>query len=301
MNGTLAKFFDDVAAGIGIGPGVERATVVEIHAGLAAELAEIADALPPGAAPIVLTKNRIRNVLACETGALASEAESTEMNAALMLGLLVDRLVATFVLTGSVPADAYATAVEAVRAERDERALSWLEVASPEDLDGLREDLAERAERIIESWPAVAATWWPRLEDRVTLPFADGKVLLSGRFDLLAGGAPTPVERVIVEVKAGTATAVHQPDLYWYGLLGALRDHVAPRAVAVWSAADGKTTTAPISAGSLESAAMRVGAAARRWIELNRGREPTLSPHPGCRWCPALPECATGQAWSPDE
>ncbi len=228
MTGTLAKFFDDVAAGIGIGPGVERATVAEIHGGLAAELAEIADALPPGAAPIVLTKNRIRNVLACETGALASEAESTDMNAALMLGLLVDRLVATFVVTGAVPADAYATAVEAVRAERDERALTWLEAASPEDLDGLHEDLAERAERIRESWPAVEATWWPRLEDRVTLPFADGKVLLSGRFDLLTGGAPTPVERVIVEVKAGTATAVHQPDLYWYGLLGALRDHVAP-------------------------------------------------------------------------
>jgi hypothetical protein len=79
---------------------------------------------------------------------------------------------------------------------------------------------------------------------------------------------------VILEVKAGVATGAHQPDLYWYALLGALRDHMAPRVVVVWSAGDATTVTAPISAGALESAARRVVAAATRWIERSRDARP---------------------------
>ena len=47
----------------------------------------------------------------------------------------------------------------------------------------------------------------------------------------MLGGRATPLPRVIVEIKAGAATAIHQPDLYWYALLGALRDrrHAARR------------------------------------------------------------------------
>ncbi len=219
---TLAKFFDDVATGIGLGPPVDRAAIAELRADLDARLTEIAAALPHGAASIVLTKARIRAVLACETGALATEATDQEMTAPLMLGHLLDRVVAAYVVTGSVPPDPFGSAVESLRAERDERALAWLESTAPDALDELRSELVERAARVRDSWPAVESTWWPRPEDRVSIPLAGGRVRLVGRFDLLLGGAPTPVERVIVELKAGTATAVHQPDLYWYGLLSAL-------------------------------------------------------------------------------
>ena len=298
---TLAKFFEDVAAGIGLGPPVDRTAIAELRADLDARLTEIAAPLPHGAASIVLTKARIRSVLACETGALATEATDQEMTAGLMLGHLLDRVVAAYVVTGSVPPDPFECAVESLRAERDERALAWLESSSQDALDELGSELVERAARVRDSWPSVEGTWWPRPEDRVSIPLAGGRVRLVGRFDLLLGGAPTPVERVIVELKAGTATAVHQPDLYWYGLLSALRDGVVPRAVAVWSAADGMTTAAPLGAGSLESAALRVEAAAARWVELNRGRPPTITAYPGCRWCPVLASCDTGKAWTPDD
>ena len=39
------------------------------------------------------------------------------------------------------------------------------------------------------------ATWWPRPEDRATIAFAGGRLLLSGRFDLVVGGRPTPIEQ----------------------------------------------------------------------------------------------------------
>ena len=59
-------------------------------------------------------------------------------------------------------------------------------------------DLVERALRLETEWPRIDATWWPRLEDRSTIAFAGDRLRLSGRFDLLVGGMPTPCERVIV-------------------------------------------------------------------------------------------------------
>jgi hypothetical protein len=300
VTATLAKFFDDVAAGSGLGPPVDRATVAELRADLAVALEDIAARLPPDAPTLSLTKGRIRAVLACETGALAANEIVAEVTPAMMLGQLVDRLVASYVVTGAVPAEPFEHAIEALHAERDERAVAWLDGAEPEVIRDLRADLADRARRVGSSWPLVSSEWWPRPEDGVRVPFADGRIVLSGRFDLMLGGRPTPLDRVVVEVKSGAATGVHQPDLYWYGLLGALRDGTPPRAVAVWSAADGVTTTAPISADGLRSAAMRVVDAAERWIALLGGREPTITAHPGCRWCALLEVCETGQRWSPD-
>lgn len=301
MTGTLAKLFEDVAAGRGLGPPVDRQAIDGVRADLAAHLDALGGQIPLGAPPLVLTKARIRNVLACEAGALASDAVASEMSYSLVLGNLVDRVAAAFVVTGAVPDDPFACAIESLRAERDERCLAWLDAASPDEIADLRHELAERAMRIAESWPPIDGQWWPRIEDRATIAFAGGRLLLSGRFDLVVGGRNTSLERVIVELKGGLATGAHQPDLYWYALLGALRDQTAPRVVAVWSAGDGTVVTAPISAGSLESAARRVVAAATRWVELALGREAEVTGHQGCRWCPALSTCATGQAWSPDE
>jgi PD-(D/E)XK nuclease superfamily len=239
-------------------------------------------------------------VLACETGALAANEVVPELGAALVLGQLVDRIVGAYVVSGRVPDDPYGSAVESLKAERSERTLAWLDAATPEVLVELREDLAHRASRVRESWPAIDPAWWPRPEDSARLPFADGRLLLSGRFDLLLGGRATDLPRLLVEVKSGSATGVHQPDLYWYALLAAMRDGAAPRCVVVWTAADGLTTTAPISADGLRSAAMRLIAAAERWATLLTGRPPTLTAHPGCRWCALLDACTTGQGWQPD-
>ncbi len=301
MTATLAKLFDDVAAGLGLGPVIDPESLDDLRKDLAAHLDALGATMPRGAPPLVLTKARIRNVLACEAGALASQDAPPAMSTALVLGNLVDRIVAAHVVTGQVPGDPYTSAVESLRVERDERCLAWLDAAPPDEIADLRADLAERAARIEQSWPVVDATWWPRPEDRASIVFADGRIRLSGRFDLVIGGASTPVDRVIIEVKAGMAAGAHQADLYWYALLSALRDRMVPRLVAVWSASDGMTVTAPIGGGALESAARRVVAAATRWVELNSGREATFTAHSGCRWCPALDHCTTGQSWTPDE
>ena len=69
------------------------------------------------------------------------------MTAALMLGHLLDRVVAAYVVTGSVPPDPFECAVESLRAEHDERALAWLESSSQDALDELGSELVERAAR----------------------------------------------------------------------------------------------------------------------------------------------------------
>ena len=226
---TLAKLFDDVAAGIGLGPPIDRESIDELRTDLAAQLDELGAQLPLGAPPLVLTKARIRDVLACEAGALASDAETTEMNHQLVLGNLVDRVAAAYVVMGRVPDDPFTCAVESLRAERDERMPRVARRRAARRARRRCERSSRSApQRIAASWPPVEATWWPRPEDRATIAFAGGRLLLSGRFDLVVGGRPTPIERVIVEVKAGVATGVHQPDLYWYALLGALRDRHGP-------------------------------------------------------------------------
>ena len=299
MTATLASFFDDVAAGKGLGPPVDRAALDEVRDHLRSELEEIGARLPPDAPQLVLTKRRVRDVLACETGALTANEVVTDLGPSLVLGQLVDRLVGTYVVTGAVPEDTFASAVESLRAERNERTLAWLDAVTPETIAGLREDLDDRAARVQDTWPAVLAEWWPRPEDAARIPFAGGRIELSGRFDLLLGGRATDLPRLIVEVKAGSATGVHQPDLYWYALLAALRDGAAPRCVAVWSAGDGITTTAPISVDGLRSAALRVIDAADRWVALLAGKSPSVTAHPGCRWCALLDVCETGQRWQP--
>jgi len=301
VTATLAGFFDDVASGKGLGPPVDRPALVELRERLTRELDAIGAQLPPDAPQLVLTKSRVRDVLACETGALTGNEVVTDLSPSLVLGQLVDRLVGTYVVTGAVPDDAFASAVESLRAERNERTLAWLDAAAPETIAGLREDLGDRATRLENSWPAVLPEWWPRSEDAARIPFAGGRIELSGRFDLLLGGRVTDLPPLIVEVKAGSATGVHQPDLYWYALLAALRDGAAPRCVVVWSAGDGITTTAPISADGLRSAALRVIDAADRWVALLAGKSPSVTAHPGCRWCALLDVCETGQRWQPDD
>ncbi len=54
---------------------------------------------------LVLTKSRVRDVLACETGALVANEVVAEMDRPSMLGQLVDRIVSTYVVMGRVPDD----------------------------------------------------------------------------------------------------------------------------------------------------------------------------------------------------
>ena len=81
----MAKFFDDVAAGIGLGPTVDRAAAEALRGELTTVLGEICGHLPAAAPTLLLTKGRIRAVLACETGALAANEVIPQVTAPMML------------------------------------------------------------------------------------------------------------------------------------------------------------------------------------------------------------------------
>ena len=295
---TMAAFVQDALAGRNIGPGVDRARIAECRLGLETAFEAILAEWPDGPRPVRLTKQVLADVLACEVGALARRGRArSEPSVPLVVGQLLDQVVAWIVLGGTVPepAAAFDLALDMLRTEGRTDTIEWL-AAQPDDVARtVRADVDRRVDALAMSWPALGPEWWPRLEDRALVTFARGQVVASARFDLLLGGGASERPKVLVEVKSGAGSGVHRPDLFWYALLCALRDDEAPQAVATWAATSNSLSVEPVRADTLEAAARRTVAGVERLLALASGRSPSVTPYPGCLWCPARPECPDGQ------
>ena len=226
---------------------------------------------------------------------------SRAVTAPMMLGQLVDRVVASYVLTGTMPRSRSSTRSASLRAERDERALAWLDTADTDVIRELRADLADRAARVESSWPAGAV----------------GVVATSRR----SGAHPVRrrTARALGTVRRDARRACDPAGASDHRDQGREQRPLSTNPTSTGTGCSGHCATASRPA-SLRSGprptgsprphrsrptrcappAMRVVAAAERWVELLSGREPTLTAHPGCRWCALLEVCETGQRWSPD-
>ena len=111
---------------------------------------------------------------------------------------------------------------------------------------------------------------------------------ISGRPDLILGRS----DRLVLDLKTGTARPVHAEDMRFYALLATLVFGRAPYRVATvflesmeWQAED-------VAEEMLVHAADRVAETARSAAELLGGRrQPRLSGGPHCRWCPRSAVC----------
>ena len=149
------------------------------------------------------------------------------------------------------PADARATlelAVELVRAESadhdDDPVRARCLAIGEEESPAWAEQLWGSFRDLVAGWPRFEEAWWPRTEEPAKVALGTGTVVLSGRFDIVLGGAPTGLPTIVVELKSGVPQPHYVDDQRFYALLATLRDDAAPAAVVTCSASDAGTELA---------------------------------------------------------
>ena len=261
------------------------------------ELSAAVAALPEGAGPVRVSKEAVNGVLTCEAQLVAVRAARPGPTLQLARGSMVDALFRQWVTTGDV-GDPLVEALEALAVGGDPDGIgSFVAALSGEERRGLAEEVADHLERIRAGWPVPPPSWLARTQERLVVPLAGGRVVLSGVVDL-ALGAPSAgrASVCIVEVKSGRRRVEHRADLHLYALLETLRSGAPPFRVATFYSAGGELDVEPVGRDALLGALHRVVAATLRLLRLAAGGEPEPSPNPLCGWCPALAGCAPGLA-----
>ena len=158
----------------------------------------------------------------------------------------------------------------------------WLAEASPLDLADLRAGANEVVAKFVECWPPLKAAWRPRTEVSLRQELGGGRVVLSGKVDLVLGLARGDEARsLIVDLKTGPPYPSHLDDLRFYALLQTLRvlrrrGRVQPSAVPGQPLLDERDVgleAAETRAEVLQHAPLVRGATAQRRLLVGRGRE----------------------------
>ncbi|CAN5467210.1 hypothetical protein BH10ACT3_BH10ACT3_12500 [soil metagenome] len=270
-------------------PPVPGELIEELRDQLTRVATEVCAPLDPSALPLRVPKSRLADLERCERTAVARSRESgpqEPMSDAGLRGVALDRFVTHQLVAGRVlePVAALRSMLEAEAEWQPLDALAQMgEAHAAELIDPL-------ATSVADSWSGIDPAWAPRTQSRAMVVLADGAAVCSGVIDVELGGPSTTMPSVMVEVKSGRPVSSHQSEAYLYGLLVALRDRIAPAAVARWYPG-GAPAVLPVSVGMLESAALRLEASLMRWAELIGGATPVETPGVWCRWCIDAPNC----------
>lgn len=288
----LARLRGDGPARPAVDPGLAGGLRDWLQDGLAGSVA----ALDPEADPVRLTKERLNQVLVCEAHLAARRGAARTVSAELARGTMVDALFRQWVTTGRVD-DPWADGLAALDADGDRDGIAdFLRTLPAERRQAIADEVGEHAARITEAWPVPAAGWLPRTQERLLVPLAGGKVLLSGVIDLALGTPSAGQASVcVVEIKSGRRRVEHRADLHLYALMETLRSGAPPFRVATYYTATGELDVEPVGRDVLVSALHRVLAGAVRLCRLATGAEPSRTPNPLCAWCGELPTCAPGR------
>jgi hypothetical protein len=112
---------------------------------------------------------------------------------------------------------------------------------SDEALAALSSSLATHLTHLVNLTPRFAEAWLPRTDDRVAIPLAGGRVVLSGTFDLLVGA---PVAGTATLCALGLTTggrwAQGRTALHYLALLETLRSGTPPFRLALLHSAIGR-------------------------------------------------------------
>ena len=286
----LGRLRGDAAARPDVDPGLAGG----LRDWLEDELSEAVAALPEDAAPVRVSKDAIDQVLVCEAHYQAQRG-ARRLGVELVRGTMVDLLFRQWVTTGAID-DPWSEAVEALRVVADEEVGAFVERLAPEARVELAREVEAHAQRIMDSWPVLAPSWMARTQERLTVPLAGGRVLLSGVVDL-AIGAPSAgrASVCIVEVKSGRRRLEHRGDVHLYALLETLRSGAPPFRVATFYTADGEIDVESVGRDALLGALHRVVGGTVRLCRLAAGAAPARAPNPLCAWCAGLADCAPGR------
>ncbi len=269
---------------------VERAAAVlpDLRAAVEARATAAAELLDGHGVEAVarVPKSRLADLQRCERSARARYLHPDDRGPgrAALRGVALDRFV-LLAAQGSPLSAPTAELLSVLDAQGEEGLCDQVIEAVAEDL-AVFDDLVDPT----EAWRDLPDEWWPRLQSAATASLAGGRIVCSGRLDAELGGPLVGRPGVVVEVKSGAPRQAHVEEVALYALLVGWRDGVPPALVVRWYPFHG-AAVAPVDAGSLSSAAARLGDAVETWAQLLVGRTPSESPGPWCRWCPDAPTC----------
>ncbi len=247
-------------------------------------------------APVLVTKDRLTGVLACEAHYVAGEFGERPPTLAMACGALMDVLFRQLITVGGID-DPLVDGLAALQIDdRQDDLASWIERLSGADRIELRTELERQVQGLHRRWPRLEPAWLPRTQEAMRVGLAGGAVRLSARVDLAIGTPPEGEASVaLVEIKAGARRVEHRADLHFYALVEALRSPAPPFVVATYYTRTGELDVDPVTEELLVAAARRTAAGARALWNLARGAEPRRSPSYLCGRCVLLPDCEPGR------
>lgn len=178
-----------------------------------------------------------------------------------------------------------------------DRTGTWLLAASSAERADVRATAVDRVTKFLECFPPLRPSWRPVVESPMRVELAGGRVVLSGRVDLVLGRADGNVAgKAFVDFKTGGSHAGHADDLRFYALLEVLRLGVPPFRLASYYLDQGRLVTEDVTEALLHSASRRVAHGVVKLADLRSGvRAPERRPGSGCRWCPLVAGCDEGR------
>ena len=241
--------------------------------------------------PVLVTKDRLTRILACEAHQVADGFGDRPFSLALACGSLIDVLFRQLVTVGSI-GDPMEDGLAGLAVDDHQSDLrSWVEGLDGPEREELRAEVERQADGLRRRWPALDPAWLPRTQESLRVQYAGGAVELTARVDLVIGRPARDEGSVaLVEVKSGSRRVEHRADLHLYALLEALRSPAPPFVVATYYSRTGELDVDPVTDELLVAAARRTAAGARRLVDLARGVEPDRRPGPLCGRCSILPD-----------
>ena len=255
--------------------------------------------------PLVVTKDRLTQALACESHAADSQSAQRLPTVALACGALMGALFRQLVTVGAID-DPMADGLAALSVDdRQGDLVSWIaQLAAPERVELTRE-VERQADGLRRRWPSLEPAWLPRTHQSLRAGLAGGAVELSARVDL-AIGRPLPHKAsvALVEVKSGGRRPEHRDDRHFDALVEAVRSPAPPFVVATYYTRTGELDVDPVSTELLVESARRTAAGISRMRQQAEGVP--YRPGDRCSWCARQTDCppdepppsSPGRGWS---
>lgn len=271
----------------------------ELRADLEAALVPFHDVLPDGKSyenRFFLNKQALTDVHSCEAYFVDGRGDF-EWNLANSRGTIVHKAIEVSIHTrGTInPTDLVEESISRLSNDANKSIADFLVTLDEFGRAELIGDCSSLLTRFLEGFPPVKKQWYPQVESSLTLNLAKGRVRVSGKIDLALGRPP---DKVIIDLKTGSAFGAHRDDLRLYALIDLLTVGTAPRKVASFYIDSAEIHPEDITEGTLRSAAKRLEAGLVRAIQLRlTTTDAVRRPGSNCRWCTLLDTCEAGQAY----
>ena len=261
-------------------------------------LAEAAGYLDPDD-PLWIGKTALSNLRQCE--GYWKVDPPFEWSIAAAVGQIADRAIERSIMAPGrdrSPLEWVDTAIELEL--RDERSIGGFVASLPvDDRDELRFQAANHVTTFLTDWAPIDPRWRPRLKPSLRASLLGGRIVLSGRPDLVIGRpVGTTAGVAIVDIKSGSWHASHQAEVRFYAVLEALARGVPPYLIGSYYTATGELLADEVDEAGMTSATNEIARLVYRMFEIRfKNVSPILSGGPACRWCPISGTCGVGQAW----